>query len=537
MHISRVSRSSRSPLMATLRRCWRKANNSDNPNPGFEPRGPENLISPERRRFVQGTMALGAASLLPGCKPQGRKSDDSTRIAIIGAGIAGLTATHHLVKGGLEPVVFEAGARTGGRILTLTDVVGPGLYTEAGGEFIDSGHADMLSLAAELGLTVVDSRGPNYPSLNEFAFFFGGRLRGEKETVSALREMCGAMAKDIAALPKVISAGATGLAAELDRTPLDRYLESRGVTGWLRDLILAAYVTEFGLDPGEQSSLNLLTLIGFDLSACQLKIFGDSDERFRIVGGNQTLTDGLARLHQDRIRLSHRLEAMAGGHGGFQLTFQTSGGTREILAEAVLLALPFTMLRQVRMDIDLPPLKKKAIAELGYGTNSKLFLGFSSRPWRRVGQSGYFFSDSHLQSGWDHTFTQASPAGGMTLFSGGRQGLDMGATPLATQADAAAEALEAIFPGAREARNGRIGAFNWPSYPLSFGSYACYKPGQWTTLGGEEGRRVGNVFFAGEHCSREFQGYMNGGAATGREAAEAILQQCGHGVSQKPTPS
>ena len=38
-----------------------------------------------------------------------------------------------------------------------------------------------------------------------------------------------------------------------------------------------------------------------------------------------------------------------------------------------------------------------------------------------------------------------------------------------------------------------------------------------------ETKLIGNLFFAGEHCSREFQGYMNGGAVTGREAAEAVL--------------
>ncbi|MGQ0645243.1 MAG: FAD-dependent oxidoreductase, partial [Elusimicrobiota bacterium] len=60
---------------------------------------------------------------------------------------------------------------------------------------------------------------------------------------------------------------------------------------------------------------------------------------------------------------------------------------------------------------------------------------------------------------------------------------------------------------------------------FSRGSYACYTPGLWTSLAGAEGEPVGNLFFAGEHCSSEFQAYMNGGAETGRKAAEAILDE------------
>jgi len=83
--------------------------------------------------------------------------------------------------------------------------------------------------------------------------------------------------------------------------------------------------------------------------------------------------------------------------------------------------------------------------------------------------------------------------------------------------------LERAFPGLTAAQNGRVERFHWPTYPLLRGRYACYKPGQWTTIAGAEGRPVGNLFFAGEHCSYDFQGYMNGAAETGRTAAEAIL--------------
>lgn len=64
---------------------------------------------------------------------------------------------------------------------------------------------------------------------------------------------------------------------------------------------------------------------------------------------------------------------------------------------------------------------------------------------------------------------------------------------------------------------------HWPGYQFTLGSYSCYKVNQWTTIAGAEFESVDNLHFAGEHCSYDFQGYMNGGAETGRRAAEEIL--------------
>jgi monoamine oxidase len=471
---------------------------------------------------VKGALALGAVSLLPGCKSKA-KNGGKPRIAIVGAGIAGLSAAHALAKGGLDADLYEAGARPGGRILTLRNLAAPGTHTEAGGEFIDTSHADMMTLAGEFGLEIRDALGPEYSKLIDNAWFFGGRLRSEAEVIAALRDAASAIRSDMDALPEGIRAGTGGKAAELDRMSLEEYLDKRGVTGWLRDLLITAYVTEFGLDAGRQSCLNLLTMVSLDTSAGRFEVFGSSDERYRIAGGNQSLTDAMAVRYESRTRTFHRLEALGKDGDGYVLSFQSQGGAVERKADVVILTLPFTLLRTVDMRVELPAIKRKAIAELGYGTNSKLFMGFSSRPWRKAGYSGTFFSDTPIQSGWEHTKVQPGSAAGITIFQGGSAGLHLADAGPAAQAEAMSVPLDKVFPGSGNARNGNVGTFHWPTYPLSLGSYACYQPGQWTGIAGEEATPVGGLYFAGEHCSPDFQGYMNGGAATGREAAEAIL--------------
>jgi monoamine oxidase len=83
--------------------------------------------------------------------------------------------------------------------------------------------------------------------------------------------------------------------------------------------------------------------------------------------------------------------------------------------------------------------------------------------------------------------------------------------------------IERAYPGTTRERNGKVARFHWPTFPWTKGSYACYKPGQWTTIAGSEGLPVGNLFFAGEHCSYDFQGYMNGAAQSGLDTAKAVM--------------
>jgi monoamine oxidase len=72
--------------------------------------------------------------------------------------------------------------------------------------------------------------------------------------------------------------------------------------------------------------------------------------------------------------------------------------------------------------------------------------------------------------------------------------------------------------------SGKYSRFHWPTHQFTKAGYSCFKVGQWTTIAGAEGRPVGNLLFAGEHCSYDFQGYMNGGAETGRVAAEEVIK-------------
>jgi monoamine oxidase len=199
-----------------------------------------------------------------------------------------------------------------------------------------------------------------------------------------------------------------------------------------------------------------------------------------------------------------------------------------VSAPHVLITVPFTLLRSVRLDVDLSPVKRRAIEELGYGTNAKLMIGFSERVWRaRHASNGSTLTDLPYQLTWETSRHQPGRSGILTNYTGGRHGVAVGEGTDAEQAARTVADLDRVVPGVAAARNGRQARFHWPSFPYTRGSYASYLVGQWTGLAGAEGERVGNLHFAGEHCSREAQGFMEGGCETGEAAAREILADLG----------
>ncbi|MCS7030134.1 MAG: FAD-dependent oxidoreductase, partial [Gloeomargarita sp. SKYG116] len=145
--------------------------------------------------------------------------------------------------------------------------------------------------------------------------------------------------------------------------------------------------------------------------------------------------------------------------------------------------------------------------------------------WRSAGYNGDFFTDAPFQSGWDSSRLQRHRAGSLTLFLGGTPGVQLGQGTPQTQATQFLPAIERLFPGATKQYTGKVTRFHWPSHAFTKGSYACWKVGQYTTIAGAEFAPVGRLFFAGEHTSLDYQGYMNGGAETGRRAAQLIHRQ------------
>jgi monoamine oxidase len=75
-----------------------------------------------------------------------------------------------------------------------------------------------------------------------------------------------------------------------------------------------------------------------------------------------------------------------------------------------------------------------------------------------------------------------------------------------TTVDGLVNELDKVFVQSKKKFLGKHIFVNWIDFPYAKGSYSCYKPGQWSTIAGKEIEPVGHFFFAGEHCSENFQG-------------------------------
>ncbi len=531
----------RSPLLRQLRRALRIAALP----PGTDPdpvlaagRGPAPARLTRRDALRAGGVAIAGlaaarcASVVPAAVAGG---DGSPEVLVVGGGIAGLTAAWRLKQAGVAVRVLEAQERIGGRMLSLLGHFPEGLVAELGGELIDTDHESLRGLAAELGLELDDLL-VEPPGVTETLFFAGAR-RSESELVEAMRPVVEAARRDLALLGEEPDASYRGpeAARVLDALSIPAWLEKSGISGWAKTLVEVAFESECGLPPGEQSCLNFLLFASFEPE--HPKLYGESDERFHIRGGNDQVPARLAERLGDAVVRGTRLEALrTGSDGRYVVSVRRDGTSREERASHVVLALPFTLLREVKLDVPLSPVKRRAIAELGYGTNAKLMTGWSKRAWRlEHGSTGTVMTDAGFQVAWETSRAQNGTAGVLTNFTGGAEGLAVGRGTPAERATELAARLDTVFRGiSSHHRPQEAVRFHWPTNPWTRGSYACYRTGQITAFGGAEGEREGGVFFAGEHTSSDFQGFMEGACESGERAAKEVLAAAGLPAASAP---
>ena len=471
-----------------------------------------------------GAVALGTAAL-------GRWAPTANAagptIAIVGAGLAGLTCAYKLKQAGLTAQVYEASDRAGGRCWTLRGAFEEGQIAEHGGELIDQGHTHIRQLAQELGLKLDNLLSAEQNGTEQVSYFDGQHYTYEEATRD-IKEIWQKMHADVSAASyPTLFDNFTERGFELDHMSIVDWIKETvpgGIRSKLGQLLDVAYNIEYGAESSEQSSLNLLYLLAYSGQG-QLRIFGPSNEKYHVNGGNDKITNAMAAALQGQIKYGKELVAIAKNGSRFDLWFSSGGATTKVTADRVVLALPFSILRS---SIDysragFEPLKVTAIKEMGMGTNSKLHLQFTNRHWRTLGSNGETFSDRGYQNSWEVTRAQPGRSGILVDYTGGKIGASFGSGTPEERAVRFLGQIEPVLPGLSQQWNGRATVDFWTGYPWTKGSYSYWKVGQYTKFAGMERKRQGNCHFCGEHTSVDFQGYLNGAVETGLRVVGEIL--------------
>lgn len=520
----------KTPLFAALQRAFARARgHADTPLSG-EGRA-------RRRAILQAAASSMAAAAVPSLAGCGDDTEpppgEEETIVIVGGGIAGLHCAYRLKEAGISATIYEAQERVGGRMYSAVGEFpeAPEQLCELGGELIDSGHATLFALSDELGIALDDRKAEPYGSLQQDTYYVNGATVSEATITAQFAAVAPQMAADLEAAESDDAAYAT-----LDATSLDQYLQDVVPVATYPELhavLQAAYRGEYGLENDQQSCLNLIYLIGSD-EPDPFRIFGVSDERYHTHTGNETFPRLIAEsLDPEQIQLGHSLLAVRNVESGYELDFETASGTVVVAATRIVFALPFTKLREVDLTgLTLSEEKRDIIDNLGYGTNAKVMAGFSTRVWREThGANGSLVTDLGAQQTWETTIGQEGDHGIITNYLGGAQGLASGDGTAGSWIASVLPDVELVWPGTSFAYTGTAVRMHWPTVPTVKGSYACYTPGQWAFFG-LEGAREGNLHFCGEHCSQDYQGYMEGGAETGALVAAEIIDDQGSAQPQ-----
>ena len=450
------------------------------------------------------------------------------RTVVVGAGLAGLTAAHRLKQAGIAAEIHEASGRVGGRCSTIRGAFVDGQTAEHGGELIDQGHTAIRQLAGALGLKLDNLLQAEAKGTEPTYYFDGGRYTYAQATAD-IKAIWQKIHSDVSAAsyPTLYNLS-TPRGAELDQMSIVDWIEESvpgGMGSPLGQLLDVAYTIEYGADSSEQSSLNLLYLLGYSGQG-QLRIFGPSNEKYHVVGGNDQISSRLGERLGGHITLGSALVAIRlRADGSYALTFDEGSATKTVTAERVILALPFSILRS-SVDISkagFSPRKRTAIKELGMGTNSKLHVQFKTRHWQSLRCNGETFADTGYQNTWEVTRAQPGTAGILVDYTGGAVGASFGSGTAESRAEQFLGQIEPVLPGISRQWNGRATLDFWAADPWTKGSYSYWKVGQYTKFAGSEREREGNCHFAGEHTSVDFQGYLNGAVETGERAAAEIL--------------
>jgi monoamine oxidase len=481
-----------------------------------------------RRRLLRDAGVAGLTLAAAGRFAPPASPATSPRIVVVGAGLAGLTCAYRLRQAGYLAQVHAADDRVGGRCWTSREAFADGQIAEHGGELIDQGHTALRGLAQELGLNL-DNLLRAERNGSEPTYYFDGAHYSLAQATDDLKEVWQKLHADVSAASyPTLYSGFTARGFELDHMSVVDWIEESvpgGIGSELGQLLDVAYNIEYGAESSEQSSLNLLYLLGYSGQG-QLRIFGKSNEKYHVRGGNDQIPAHLAAALGGQVTLGSELTAIrVRSDGTYSLTFRSSGSTRDVRADRVVLALPFAVLR-ASVDYSqagFKPLKRTAIEEQGMGTNSKLHLQFRTRHWERLGSNGETFSDTGYQNTWDVTRAQPGRSGILVDYTGGKIGESIGSGTVAARAKQFLGQLEPVLPGISAQWNGRAERDFWTDDPWTLGSYSYWKVGQYTRFAGVEREVEGACHFCGEHTSIDFQGYLNGAVETGERAAGEVI--------------
>ncbi|MDH4582841.1 amine oxidase [Pseudomonas sp. BN415] len=461
-------------------------------------------------------LSAGLASAAEGTMRSRDNADGVLDIAIIGAGLAGLTAARDLQASGCDSfVVLEARDRVGGR--TLNHDLGSGYISEVGGQWIGPGQTAVADLARELEVGT-------FPTYYEGKTVF---LSGEKGRLALDLQGGFGTNEEIAAklsqLSREVPSGApwkSPRAAELDKLSAGDWLSQQNIKPEDRRGWDVSFALTCGITPSKMGLLHFLSMINSaDCQYSRLESIKDSAQGTRLVGGSQILSIRMAEQLGDKVRLSCPVRSVSGWNTDV-VALHTDQGT--IRARRVIMAVHPALCNQIQFTPALPT--GRAALQRAWPAHSparKTAMVYKRPFWRDKGLNGHTHQidvNGAVLWAWDNS-PPGAEIGVINAFITNAQ-LPSGhqdAMKILSEIYARALGDEALNPVAYYDHDWGL-ADSW-----SLTCISAIPPGFWTTHGESLRPPCGNLFWSGTETADIWAGYMDGAVRSGRQSALQAL--------------
>jgi len=483
----------------------------------------------KRRDFLRQSLISATALSLAGAKGvaainiTGASAQVPRKIAIIGAGLAGLAAAYELSQAGHEVTVLEARPRPGGRVFTIRGQFADGMYAEAGATNVFDVHQWTIKYAKLLGVeldpvtpptgaSVFHVRGkrivikPNTPVdwPLQLRADEQGQTRGQlwtKYVVPVLKEIGDPEAPD----------WPSSSLKRLDAMTFAQFLKDRGASPGAISILRLGLADQLGEGADAVSALDLLR------EAAPRAL----EKRLYVIrGGSDTLPRAFAAKLSDKIHYGCAALRIEHDSERARVTYLRGAERATITADFVVCAIPFSVLRQVEFSPPLSRQRQEAIAQLGNTSVVRVFLQARQRFWLNEGLNGAATTDLPVMTAYDKNFYQPGTRGMLEAYVAGAAARKLTAMSADERFNFTIDQIQMIHPAIREHLEGGS-SICWDDERWSRGAYAWFRPGEMTAMLPHIAKPEGRIHFAGDHTSPS-PGWMNGALQSGNRVAQEV---------------
>ncbi|MGB3894464.1 MAG: NAD(P)/FAD-dependent oxidoreductase [Mycolicibacter sinensis] len=443
----------------------------------------------------------------------------ASRVVVVGAGLAGLTAAVELVAAGAEVTVLEARDRVGGRVHGVP--VADTAVADAGAAYLGVRHTELLALLRKhrLGLVPTGMAGDS-------TFLMYDHRTTSANRMPPLRGV--ALGKLFDRLEELVDQ----VEAEAPwRSPRAEYLDGITAGGWMDDqgvhpdarTFFPLFIGEMmAADPSAISALHMAFYLRSGGGIRYLNAFEGGAQQWRIDGGAHRLCAALSQRLGQRVLLGHPVYGIDQNAGGAVVRCVSAADRtrQDYPADRVVVAVPPLLAQRIEFRPGLPTPRATAATRPGCAT--KVHLTFPAPLWRKHGLSGWSLStNGPLLSTVDDSPPDDS-AGVLTGFVTGAATSLFGELSSTKQRDAAVAHVHRLFPQLPAPT--RCTVSDWLAEKYSRGGYAAlFGLGDWLLLGPALTTPHGRVHWAGTETSLEFFGLMEGAIRSGRRVAAELI--------------